>query len=370
MTTLREELKGLEPEFVGALPPQIPVDQFCRILMTAVQMRPELEQADRKSFITACMNAARDGLLLDGREAVINVYNSKDKATGSWRKVAQYLPMVAGIRKKVRQSGEVADLRARVVYEHDEFVYEMGDIETIIHRPKLDGERGRIIGAYSIADLKDGTKSREFMTIAEVEAVRSRSKAENGGPWFTDYGEMVRKTVIKRHSKALPMSTDALEAIGRIDELYDYEPQPQIEGRQQPRLARSRLKGLIGQKPAESDVPRLTVDRETGEIIEGDVDDQPPPKPEPKPKDKAKAKDKDKTEAKTEPKPKDKAEPEAQGDPDADLILAISEASDTVELNKYMTGIAKIPGGDRKMRAIAAFEAARIRIGGPSEEAD
>jgi recombination protein RecT len=70
--------------------------------------------------------------------------------------------------------------------------------------------------------LKDGSKSREVMSIEEVEGVRGKSQALNG-PWKDPvfYPEMVRKTVARRHSKVLPMSSDLDDLIRRDDALYD-----------------------------------------------------------------------------------------------------------------------------------------------------
>jgi hypothetical protein len=44
----------MSPEFQAALPPQINVEKFIRTTLTAVQMQPELLQADRR----ACLGLA------------------------------------------------------------------------------------------------------------------------------------------------------------------------------------------------------------------------------------------------------------------------------------------------------------------------
>ena len=71
----------MSTEFEAALPPQISVDKFIRTTLTAVQMNPDLLQADRKTLLGTCMKAAQDGLMLDGREAapviVVKVTHNK-----------------------------------------------------------------------------------------------------------------------------------------------------------------------------------------------------------------------------------------------------------------------------------------------------
>jgi len=217
VVVLRHEMQGMEAQFKAALPAHIPAERFMRVLMTAIQNNPKLVNVDRRSLWNAAMRAAQDGLLPDGREGAIVDY--KTKGGGS---VAQWMPMVQGLRKKVRNSGEIATWDANVVREKDHFEFRLGDDPLIVHMPSLDADPGKVIAAYSIATLKSGEKSREVMSVAEIERVRERSRVKStDGPWFTDYAEMCRKTVVRRHSKSLPMSTDLDDLIRRDDELYD-----------------------------------------------------------------------------------------------------------------------------------------------------
>jgi recombination protein RecT len=209
---VRLQLDKMLGQFAAVLPAHIPVERFGRVVLTAVQTSPELLNVDRRSLWNACMKAAQDGLLPDGRLAALVVF--KDKKRGP---VAQYMPMIAGIRQKVRNSGEVSTFDAYVVHEKDLFDYELGDDPHIVHRP-VRGDRGKIIAAYSIALLKDGSRSREVMWIDEIEDVRKSSRYPDGGPWVNWYGEMCKKTVARRHAKVLPMSSDIDDLLRRDDE--------------------------------------------------------------------------------------------------------------------------------------------------------
>jgi recombination protein RecT len=46
------------------------------------------------------------------------------------------------------------------------------------------------------------------MTTAQIEAIRSRSKSKDNGPWMTDWVEMAKKTVLRRLFKMLPVSVE------------------------------------------------------------------------------------------------------------------------------------------------------------------
>jgi recombination protein RecT len=215
-----------EHEFRAALPAHIPVERFTRVVMTAVVNNPDLLDADRRSLFESAMKAAQDGLLPDGREGALVIYNTKNKGRNGngdqWIKKVQWMPMIAGILKKVRNSGELISISAYVAYANDEFSYELGDEEKIAHRPALDN-RGAPRLAYAIAKLKDGGVYREIMTVADIEKVRNISRAKDSGPWVGWWDEMARKTVLRRLSKRLPMSSDLDDLIRRDDSLYDFE---------------------------------------------------------------------------------------------------------------------------------------------------
>lgn len=228
--TLREALadanakvEQLGDQFYAVLPAHIPVERFKRVLMTAIQNNPDLLKCERRSLWNAAMGAAKDGLLPDGREGALVPFN--DKARG---KIATWIPMIAGLRKKVRNSGEIATWDAQVVHEKDHFDYQLGDDPFIKHTPFM-GDRGKIIAAYSVAVLKSGEKSREVMSVTEIERVRSFAPSKNSPAWRDHYGEMCRKTVARRHSKILPMSTDLDDLMRRDDELYNFQGERDAE---------------------------------------------------------------------------------------------------------------------------------------------
>lgn len=228
----RSQLEQRAGELKMVLPSHITPEKFQRTILTAVQGDPDLLGADRQSLILACMRAAQDGLLPDKREAAIVVFNENKKVDGNWvqRKVATYLPMVYGLRKKILQSGEVAALEVGIVYrkelEAGDFYYRVGVEPPLGHKPSFDltmDDTGDelIVAAYSIATMKDGTKSYEVMRRFEIDKVREASmtgatRTKRGearkpsGPWVEWFPEQAKKTVMRRHSKVLPMSGDLI----------------------------------------------------------------------------------------------------------------------------------------------------------------
>jgi len=216
---LRRSIEQLKPQIKSALPAHVSVDKFARVLMTAISTTPALVDASRNSLFGACLKLASQGLLPDGKEAAIVTFRTKEGGV-----MAQAMPMVSGLLKLVRNSGELASITPNVVYENDEFDYWVDeDGDHLKHRPNLKTDRGQITHAYAVAKTKDGAVYIEVMSKSELDKVRNSSRAKDGGPWSQWYDEMSRKTVIRRLCKRLPMSTDLDDAVKIDDEMYDLQ---------------------------------------------------------------------------------------------------------------------------------------------------
>lgn len=213
---LKRSLETSKAEFKPLLGSDTNVERFIRVVLNAVLGNPELLGANRRSLIASCMKAAQDGLLPDGREAVLNIYSTKQKQGGKdvWIDAVQYLPMVAGLIKKLYESGEVTYVDAAAVYANDKFVFRRGDNPVLEHEPTLADDPGIVVAAYVVIKLKSGEIKREVMPRRDIEAVRavSRSGEHEKGPWKKWYDQQAIKSVIKRVYKQLPKA-DALERI-------------------------------------------------------------------------------------------------------------------------------------------------------------
>ena len=225
LTVVHDQIvsERMTKELKAALPEHISVEKFQRVVVTAINKNPALVNAVRLSLFTACVECAQDGLLPNGKEAALVIYNTKNKQTDQWENKVQYMPMITGIYKKAHNSGEVVFLDAHAVHKNDEFNYELGLNINLVHRPALD-DRGEMIAAYAVARLADGTEYAEVMSTKDIEYVRDdASKTAQKGPWKTYYGEMARKTVVRRLSKRLPLSSDLERVINRIDAMHALE---------------------------------------------------------------------------------------------------------------------------------------------------
>jgi len=219
---LNEKAKSIE----SVLPDHVTPRKFMRICVTAVQKNKNLLALDRESLIESCIFCAQDGLLPDGREAALVPF--KNKVT--------YMPMVTGILKKIRNSGELKSILAECVYSNEMFDYFVDmDGPHLKHMPMITGERGSFVAVYAVAKTKDDGIYHVVMRKEDVEKVRSISKtgSSSSSPWSNWFEEMAKKTAIRRLSKIMPMSTDVEQVVQRDDDMYDFSKPMNITPKQE-----------------------------------------------------------------------------------------------------------------------------------------
>ncbi len=208
--------KRVVESITRVLPQHMKADRLVRIALQAASRTPALLECTRESFVLALVSAAQLGLEAGGLlgSAYLVPYRNKNG-----NREVQLIPGYRGLIDLARRSGAVKKIEARVVRKGDEFRLDYG-AERITHVPATtedaddpgSGDVG-ILGAYAVATLSDGEKQFEFMSRAEIDAIRRRSRAANDGPWVTDYSEMARKTVVRRLAKYLPLSAELARAM-------------------------------------------------------------------------------------------------------------------------------------------------------------
>lgn len=110
-------------------------------------------------------------------------------------------------------SGSIMWGQSELVYQADQFQMRGFDQPPVHHRDPFNPDRGEIVGAYVVVKTRDGDYLTTPMPIAEILSIRDRSSAYKAGkgPWKTDPGEMMKKTVVKRAYKLWP-KTDRLDS--------------------------------------------------------------------------------------------------------------------------------------------------------------
>lgn len=252
MVLFRQQLEQRLDTYGESLPPQITVGHFKGVIMRAVMADPALLGADRVSLFESALAAANDGLLPDKREGAFVIYRSKvregKKSDGKeiWIDKVQWMPMIRGIFTKLYNTGQVRTAKVAIVYGGDHFRAWTDDAGDHIEYEEADKQdRNTVRTAFAHVVMKDGGVFVETMKPADIEKIRSKSKAKDSGPWVDWWEEMAKKSVFRRLAKRLPMSREIMPLIERDNVLYNLDPQKQIEHRPVKSLS-SRLDDLAG----------------------------------------------------------------------------------------------------------------------------
>lgn len=182
-------------------------ERFVSVVLATVKKVPKLAQCTKASLFQALYTCAQLKILPDNRKAHLIPYGDQ----------CQLIVDYKGLIELARRSGEIGYIHCDVVCKNDKFQYCFGTGAHLNHVPAMSN-RGDVISSYSFVRLKDGTEDFDVMNLEEIEKIRMRSKAKDNGPWKTDYAEMCKKTVFRRHSKWLPCSVDLLDAYEAEDE--------------------------------------------------------------------------------------------------------------------------------------------------------
>lgn len=213
--TIFDIIKAGEQQFAAALPKHLNSERFTRIAITTIRQNPKLAECNAESLLGSLMTIAQLGLepgVLG--QCYLIPYGTECQLQLGYK----------GMIELLRRTGQLSDIYAYTVYSNDEFSIEYGLERTLKHIPAFtnpDG-RGEIVGFYSVAILKDGTRAFEYMTKNEVvshEEKYRKGKFKNN-VWEKNFEEMALKTVTKKMLKWLPISVELVENLRKDEQVH------------------------------------------------------------------------------------------------------------------------------------------------------
>lgn len=210
--------------------------KFLATAKTAIQkhqQKDRLAAADRNSLYLAIKDAAQQGLMPDGKEGALVVYNMKVMVNGKEKKVdiVQFQPMVQGIVKLLRLSGDVLDVDGAVVFKNDKFKFSLGVDKMPEHTPDWFAtaeERGEPIGSWAFIKLSNGEVKSKMLPKDKIQRIAARSKmADNYSPAKgQDWEEFWIKAAIRNVSKFAPKTPKLERALLADDNEFDMNKAP------------------------------------------------------------------------------------------------------------------------------------------------
>lgn len=286
VVVFKNTLDRLNSEGEIALPSDVSYDAFKNAAVVAVTDNPKILQCDPKSVFRSIRRLAGAGLVPDGREAALVPF--KSKVNGQFVDVCQAMPMVYGLIKTIRNSGEVSTIYAEVVYEGEKVEVEIVEGERVFRHISDDGEPinfmdrgGNVVGAFAVVKMVDGSWDFEPMSYQAIDKRRRASanqkiyrkgerpkiSEEPLGIWADWPEEMAKKTVIRALAKRLPMSGARLKRImesdGPLERVKDVTPT------ETPGMAR--LRELKGEATPKDKAPPDEAEGGADGVLEGEV---------------------------------------------------------------------------------------------------
>lgn len=163
-----------------------------------------LQSCSQESIAQALLKMVTEGLSPMKRQGSFIAYGGRL----SWQR--EY----AGNIAMARRVGGLKKIKANAIFEGDVFEFEV-DTETgrrrlIKHTQTLKTVgSGKIIGAYAITELEDGTKDMEVMDIVKIQKAWEQSINKGKSPAHINFpDQMAAKTVINRACKLLINTSD------------------------------------------------------------------------------------------------------------------------------------------------------------------
>lgn len=202
-------------QIARVLPKHLTPDRFLRVATTCLLRSPALAQCRQESLMRALLDCSSLGLEPDGRRAHLVPIDGEVQLIVDWK----------GLVELAKRSGEVRVWRPQEVCANDEFSWRNGRVE---HCIDFSTDRGAPYLVYSYVLTKDGDEDTEAMLLQDIIAIRDRSPAykravreKKKNPWISDFLEMAKKTVIRRHSKRLTLSPEFLDALEKDGDQID-----------------------------------------------------------------------------------------------------------------------------------------------------
>lgn len=201
----------------NALPKDFNKTRFIQNALSVVQNNPQLAQfKDRKQVVAGLVKGAYLGLDFMANECYLIPYQNTLRFQMSY----------IGCEKFVKKYSirPIQDIYAKVVRQGDDFQEKIVNGQPSLDFSPIPFNDDPIIGAFAVVLYQDGGMEYETMSTKEINEVRNKySKASDKNAWKEMFGEMARKTVLRRLTKHIPCSFESVEAQGAWDEGGDFE---------------------------------------------------------------------------------------------------------------------------------------------------
>ena len=221
LEVIEQTVLGSEQQFLAVLADTSMVFErearFAIQQIVANDYTAKIAMSNRESVITAVSNVAAIGITLNPVAKQAYLVPRK----GVICLDVSYM----GLLHIAVDSGSIRWGQAELVYSSDTFRLVGVDKQPLHERDPFAKERGDVVGVYVVVKTCDGDYLTTAMSTDEINNIRDRSESykafvegkAKSAIWASDWGEMAKKTVIKRAYKTWPKSIRLDTAIDHLN---------------------------------------------------------------------------------------------------------------------------------------------------------
>lgn len=193
------------------LPKNYSVENHMKSAWLALQ---EVEDKDHHKALQICTKESIANSLLDMVLQGLSVSKKQGYFIVYGNKLIFQRSYFGTIALAKRAGGMVSEPVANVIYEGDDFLYEIdpktAKVAIVKHSQKLENiDNSKIKGAYALVTLADGTTQVTIMSMQQIRAAWGQGATKGDSPAHKNFAEeMAKKTVIGRACKAIINSSD------------------------------------------------------------------------------------------------------------------------------------------------------------------
>lgn len=193
------------------LPKNYSVENHMKSAWLALQ---EVEDKDHHKALQICTKESIANSLLDMVLQGLSVSKKQGYFIAYGNKLIFQRSYFGTIALAKRAGGMVSEPVANVIYEGDDFLYEIdpktAKVAIVKHSQKLENiDNSKIKGAYALVTLADGTTQVTIMSMQQIRAAWGQGATKGNSPAHKNFAEeMAKKTVIGRACKAIINSSD------------------------------------------------------------------------------------------------------------------------------------------------------------------
>lgn len=242
-----------------------------RVQRLALHLQQEddenLHRATPASLVQCILRAAHMDLDIELGEAHLIARKQKGADGSSWYE-ADLMADYKGLVKLAQRAPGVIDVHARIARDGDVIEYEQtADGVHFRHEPDVFSTADPI-GVYCLIEKEQGQPRIEFMNLEQIAAVRAKAY-EHSKPWEEFWGEMAKKSVIRRTLKMVDLDPEARKLVKHTDQMeYDFDRggRRQVESDRPKRGVGALIQGTGRQERPDPEPRQIAADEQTNAL--------------------------------------------------------------------------------------------------------